>query len=223
MLKSALLVGSTGLVGRACLDQLLAADRYDRITTLGRRAPPVSNPKLTHRFAELAAMPDHVEALQADDIFCALGTTQRKAGSREAFRAVDLDAVAQLASAAARGNATQLLVVSSVGANPAARSFYLQVKGQMEAAVSAVPLASVHVFRPSLLLGHRGERRLGEMIGAIVLRVARPLLRGRYARYRSIAAEDVAAAMVIAAGRERRGRFIYESDEIAALAASAVA
>ncbi|WP_460503201.1 NAD-dependent epimerase/dehydratase family protein, partial [Hymenobacter agri] len=173
-MKTALLAGATGLIGSYLLPLLLASERYDKVIVVGRRAVPTLHPKLVQVTTEL----DQLEAVRlkliADDVFCCLGTTMAQAGSKEAFFTVDFRYVVQLAALAAGNFAAQFLVVSSMGADADSRIYYSQVKGEMEAAVRQAPFRAIHIFRPSLLLGERAHPRLGERLGAAVLKLTRP-------------------------------------------------
>lgn len=214
MPKTALVAGATGLVGRTLLEELSRAPAYGTITAVVRKAPRESSP--TVRLVE--ADFDHLEALgpvlAADDVFCCLGTTMRKAKSKEAFRRVDLEYPLVLARAARAQGAQQFLVISSIGAHPEASSFYLRTKGEMEEALGALGFACVIILRPSVLLGPRGELRPGEALGKFLMRLASPLLQGGVRKYRPIQARIVARAMVTLAGMGLYGRHIVESDGI---------
>jgi len=192
------LAGATGLVGEVCT-RLLAADaRVQEVLVLLRRPAVLTHPKLQPLlvdFAQIAAPgPGRVDAA-----ICALGTTMAKAGSKAAFRAVDHDAVVAFASWAKAAGVTRFVLVSSVGADPQARSLYLRVKGEVERSVAALGFASVVALRPGLLLGARRERRMGEAVAQQVLPWIGPLLRGPLARYRAVEVTTVAAAAVRAA------------------------
>jgi len=217
-MATALLAGASGLVGGFLLRELLAATEYDRVVSVGRRRLDFAHPKLVQVTADFTALEKLDPPLAGDDAFCCLGTTIRKAGSREAFRAVDQAAVLAFAWAARRGGARRFFGVSSLGADPASRTFYLQVKGEAEEALGVLGFATLALFRPSLLTGPRPERRLGERVAEAALWLAEPLLIGRLERYRSIEAETVARAMLRCSfGTGARGRLIFESEEIADL------
>jgi uncharacterized protein YbjT (DUF2867 family) len=218
--RAALIAGASGLVGSHCLRLLLADDAYERIVALVRRGLPVSHPKLVQREIDFDLLADLGNVPRAHDVFCCLGTTMQQAGSKDAFRRVDLDYVRELALAAQRQHAAQFLLVSSLGADPASRVFYSRVKGEAEAAVRGIRFDAIHVFRPSLLLGHRAKSRLGERLATPVARAVAPLLAGPLRRYRPISAETVARAMVAAARRAEPGIHVYPSDRIEALACS---
>ncbi len=213
--RIALVAGATGLIGSHCLDRLLGEPAYTRVITLGRRLIERADPKLEQRVVELERLGRAgFEFPQATDVFCCLGTTMKQAGSEAAFRQVDFTFVVSLASLALGTGAKQFLLVSSLGASPTSRIFYSRVKGETEAAVMALPFESRQIFRPSVLLGERRERRAGETLGAAVMRGTAFAMVGPLRKYRPIAAATVAEAMVRVALRSPRGVTIYESDEI---------
>ncbi len=214
MRKTALLAGATGLIGSALLPLLLASDRYAKVIVVGRRPVSISHPKLVQVVTELGQLEAECLRLIADDVYCCLGTTIRQAGSREAFYEVDFLYVVQLAALTAANFAAQFLVVSSLGADTNSRFYYSRVKGEMEAAVRQTPFRAIHIFRPSLLLGERPTSRLGERLGAAVLALARPLLRGGWAKYRPVAAATVAQAMLRAAEDDGGGLRIHSSEAL---------
>jgi uncharacterized protein YbjT (DUF2867 family) len=201
-------------VGGHVLTLLLDDPAYARVAVLGRRPTGFSHPKLTEHVAPLDHMADHAGAFAVDDVFCCLGTTLRTAGSREAFSAVDLDAVALGARLAAQQGATRYLVVTSAGAGVRSPFFYSRVKRQAEEVVTALPFRSTVILRPSQLLGERGERRPVEAVAQRVMAVLGPAFVGPLRRYRAIDAAVVARAMVRLAKQAPRGVRVVESDEI---------
>lgn len=209
MTRTALLAGTTGLIGSRLLPLLLASPRYTRVKALARRPLALRHEKLETILTDLADPTRLGGALIADDVFCCLGTTIKKAGSQAAFVAVDEEMVVALAQAARTRGAKQFLVVSSVGADPKASSFYLRVKGQMEARVQALGYPSVQVLRPSLLLGAREESRPGERLAQGLTPLLAPLMRGPLAKYRSVRGEDVAAALLRIASRDSSGTEVH--------------
>ena len=195
--RTALLAGATGLIGRALLAQLLAAADCKRVTVLVRRAASdiAAHPKLALRKVDFAKLPAPFPAV--DDVYIALGTTIKTAGSQEAFRQVDFDYVVGVAKAARAAGATRLAVVSALGANARSHVFYNRVKGEMQDAVGALGFESVVIAQPSLLLGDRAAIgqpvRSGEAWAARLLGPAMALVpRG----VRPIAATKVAAALL---------------------------
>lgn len=219
-MRTALVAGASGLVGRHLLGSLLTAPEYDRVIVLVRRSLNLPHPKLVEVVGSFQALDRLPGALRGDDAFSALGTTRRQAGSRAAFRAVDHGAVLAFAWAAQRGGARRFYFVSALGADPAAWWFYPRVKGETEQALQVLGFDALGLFRPSLLLGTRAEPRRGERAVGTLLRLVAPLLVGRWRRYRPVSAAGVARAMVRVAGDRRfRGVRVLESDEIESLGA----
>lgn len=216
--KTALLLGASGLVGRSCLDALLAEPAYSSVISVGRRALPLAHPKLVQKVIELDALAS-LTLPQIDDVFCALGTTIRTAGSQEAFRRVDLEFPLAAARQSLKFGAKQFVLVSSVGADPKSKNFYLRTKGEVEQALTSLPFQAVHIFRPSLLLGQRAESRSGESFAIVAAKVFQFLCVGPLRKYHPVSASKVGRAMVAAATSNGNGRFIYEYNRIIELAA----
>lgn len=214
MKKTALLAGATGLVGSALLGLLLASDRYAKVIVVGRQPVAHSHPKLTQVVVELDQLETARLRLIADDVYCCLGTTQQQAGSKEAFYAVDFLYVVKLAALTAANFAAQFLVVSALDADIDSRFYYYRIKGEMEAAVRQTLFRAIHIFRPFLLVGVRPKPRLGERIGTVLLSLATPLLRGRWRKYRAVAATAVAQAMLRAAEEDGGGIRVHSSEEL---------
>jgi uncharacterized protein YbjT (DUF2867 family) len=212
----ALLAGATGLVGRALLSRLLGAERGQRVVVVARAPlPPTQarDPRLLVLIGDMAALAGAGTAI--GDVYIAVGTTIKVAGSEAAFRAVDLDLVVAIARAARAAGASRLGVVSALGADRRSRVFYNRVKGEMEDAVGALGYASVVIARPSLLLGDRtalGQPpRRAEVLAA---RVLGPLLPLVPARVRPVAAETVAAALIAAVEAAPPGTTVLSSAEL---------
>ena len=163
-MRTALIVGGSGLVGRFCLQALLEDPAYGSVISLARRELPIpANPKRVQKvlpFETLAAL----DLPPMDDVFCALGTTIRKAGSQQAFRCVDYDLPLAVADHALKFGARQFVLVSSIGADARSKNFYLRTKGELEDMLRRLPFKALHIFRPSFLIGKREESRLGESI-----------------------------------------------------------
>jgi uncharacterized protein YbjT (DUF2867 family) len=209
--RNALVAGASGLVGGLLLDALLESPLYREVCSLGRRPLPKQHPKLTQRTVDFARLEG--EALPpADDAFCCLGTTIKKAGSQEAFRAVDHDAVLAFAKAARKAGARRFLLVSALGANPRSRVFYNRVKGETEEDLKGLGFESLIILRPSLLLGERAESRPGERVAVVVTQVLGPLLRPFSGR--PIEARTVARAMLALARDAAGGVRVAQSGEL---------
>lgn len=215
-MTSALLAGATGLVGGELLRGLLADAAYSKVHVLVRRPLDLSDPKLQVHVVDFAAA---LDVPKVDHVFIALGTTRRKAGSEQGFRAVDYDAVLAVASAAQKSGASALFAVSSLGASAKSSVFYNRVKGEAEKALRALGFARSVMFRPSVLDGARGESRPGERVGLAVGKALSFAMVGGARRYRPIHAATVAKAMLRVAAESGGGHHVVESDEIARLGA----
>jgi uncharacterized protein YbjT (DUF2867 family) len=207
--KIALVAGVTGLVGGYLLRSLLDAPDYTRVYALTRRPFGKEHPRLANRVVVFDRMAEQLKGLVAQDAFCCIGTTIADAGSQEAFREADVDAVLLFARAARAAQATRFVVVSSVGASSKSKKFYLRTKGEMEEAVSDLGFVSVDILQPSLLLGPRKALRPLEITGRIFAPLINPFLTGPREAYRAISAETVGKAMLGAARRGARGVYRY--------------
>ena len=200
------MAGATGLVGREILAALLTDKRYAAVHCVGRRTLTVKHPKLFGHvldFKNLSAVPglDHV-----DDVFIALGSTIKVAGSQAVFRAVDFQAVVALARAGKAAGASKLGVVSAMGANADSGVFYNRVKGEMEQALAQLGYQALIIARPSMLAGNREALaqapRPSEKLGLALMTLFKPLIP---ANYRAIAATQVARALLSAVTSTQRG------------------
>jgi len=219
--RTAIIAGATGLVGSLCLKQLLDDPAYARVTAILRRPSGRSHPKLTETIIDFDNL-SSLAPIAADDAFCALGTTNTKAGSQETYRKIDLGYSKAFAEFALAGGAKQFALVSSVGANARSRTFYLRTKGEIEDAVAALPFPSVHIFQPSFLMGARQEQRAGEGAGLALAKLLQFAFVGGFSKYRPILAATVAAAMIAAAKNAEPGRHNYLFHDMQVLTASAV-
>jgi len=213
--RRVLLVGATGLVGT----KVMEASRelpWLKLVALSRREAPM--PRGVHMemiVADTSGWPTAIAAFAPDAVICALGTTMRKAGSEEAFRAVDHDLVLMVAQAAKDAAVQNFVLVSSVGADAHAKPFYLRVKGEVEAAVTKLKLRRLDILRPGLLRGARGgERRPLERLGIVASPLADLLMHGDKRRFRSISAATVAQAAIQCAREKAQGRYQYDNDSI---------
>jgi uncharacterized protein YbjT (DUF2867 family) len=207
--RIALVAGANGLVGGCLVQALLEAPDYSRVFALTRRPYGREHPKLANRIVVFARMAEQLKGMVAHDAFCCIGTTIAAAGSQEAFREADGDAVLLFAQAARAAGATRLVVVSSVRASLDSKNFYLRTKGEMEDAVARVGFPSLDILQPSLLLGPRKESRPMEALGRLFAPLLNPFLTGSREGLKAIPAETVARAMVGAARRGARGIYRY--------------
>lgn len=200
------LAGASGLIGSHLLPLLLSSG--NPTVALVRRPLNQTDPSLEERPFDAPAFVDGA------NVFVTLGTTIKKAGSEAAFRKVDFDLPLALARESVKAGARQFLIVTSVDSDPKARNFYLRVKGELEQEIDALSFQSVHVFRPSFLVGDRAESRPGETIGVGFARALSPILLAGLRKYKPIRASIVAAAMARAAQEAKPGRHIYHYDDM---------
>jgi uncharacterized protein YbjT (DUF2867 family) len=210
---TATLVGATGLIGGYLLQQLLNDPYFDTARILIRRPIDITHPKLEKKIVDFNDNDSLLVALSNSDVvFCSIGTTQKKVkGDKEAYRKIDFDIPLKLARFCKMTGCEKFILVSSVGANSKSNNFYIKLKGEVEDAVKAIGLSSVHIMKPSFLLGDRKEFRLGEAIGKPLMQIfsfAIPT------KFKAIQAKDVAKAMVAITKKNEDGVFIYEYDEI---------
>ena len=212
------MAGATGLVGQAALAALLTDKRYRAVHSLGRQPVAVHHPKLVSHvvdFNHLTSIPglDHV-----DDVLIALGTTIKAAGSQQAFKAIDFEAILAVAVISKRLGATKLGVVSAMGADAASRIFYNRVKGEMEEALGRLGYSALIIARPSLLTGDRSAlgqaARPAEKWGMLAMRLFQPLIP---ANYQAIGADKVAIALLRAVQDQTRGTRVLLSGEMQAI------
>lgn len=216
--KSAVLFGASGLIGNCCLRRLLVHQAYDRVISIGRKPLAASHPKLIHYEVDMSH-PDHYRHLmRGEDLFIALGTTMKKAGSKEAFYAVDHDLMFNIAKSGSLQNMNQLVLVSSIGADSRSWVYYLKVKGELEEDVRRLPFWGVHIMRPSVLLGAREEQRPAEKLAGQLSKGLQYFSGSILGDIAPVAADDVAKAMVQAAQGLKPGVHIHHGSEIAQLA-----
>ena len=216
--RTALVAGASGLVGGQVLRLLLEDPTYSRVTVLARRGLPVSHKKLEQRIVSFDRLAQIADFPRVHDVFCCLGTTMKQAGSPDAFRKVDYTYVVELARVAVRHRASQFLVVTAVGADPASRILYSRVKGETEEALRRLQFESVQIFRPSLIVGSRAQVRPVERVAWLLGLLVAWAFVGPLSRYRPIKAEAIARAMVRVAREAPRGAHVYQSDHIRRLA-----
>ncbi len=212
--RNALIAGATGLVGKSLLNQLLADDQFDKVVIITRKLIDIKHPKLIQKLIDF----DSVESLKPDfpidDVYCALGTTIKTAGSQDAFYKVDFTYVVNMGKWCEANGVKRFLIVSAMGANPKSGMFYNRVKGEMETAVSQLNIPQIQIFRPSLLMGDRAEKRGGEKFAQVVMGGLGFLFAGPLLKYKGIHADVVAKAMIKAAKQDKEGFTIYESGEM---------
>ena len=209
--------GGTGLVGKQVVAELAGLDVTE--THMLSRNSAVTPPLgIKQHIAPTENWPDIVRKLKPETAICTLGTTMKMAGSKSAFRAVDHDLILAFATAAREAGAQQFICVSSVGALVGSPNFYLNTKGEVEAALTAIDFDRLDILRPGLLTGgKRTESRLGESLASLISPISDLLMLGPLSKYRSTPSDRVARAIVTLALGGGYGRFIHENYSISAL------
>lgn len=215
--RTALIAGATGLIGAACLNELLRNPLYNKVISISRRTTGIQHEKLEEVVIDFAQL-STAKMGPVDDLYCCLGSTIKKAGSQEKFKEIDYSFPLELARLSIQHGSQRMMLVSAVGANAQSRVFYNRVKGELERDLQMLPIPELHIFQPSLLLGDRSEFRLGERMGEWVMKVFQPFFKGAYAKYHAVEGETVARAMVGAALFSKKGVFVHQFRAIQELA-----
>ncbi|MDD2793396.1 MAG: NAD(P)H-binding protein [Sediminibacterium sp.] len=209
--RKALLLGATGLTGSLLLDRLLESELYSSVTIYVRKATGRSHPKLIEECIDFDTIQTAVEA---DDVFCCLGTTIKTAKTREAFSKVDLHYPVKIARLQLDAGSKRFLAISSMGANPHSMVFYSRTKGLMEEALQRMDYPSLYIFRPSFIVGNRTEKRAGEKMAIRITDWINPLLAGPLRNYASVKATAIADAMLHYATQGQSGNHCILSGTI---------
>jgi uncharacterized protein YbjT (DUF2867 family) len=213
--RKAIIVGATGLIGSSCLQYLFHDPTYSEVIAIVRRPLLKNHRKLKEVITDFSNLDKTLSTVTANDVFCCLGTTIKKAGSQEAFKKVDFSLVLEVANLMRKQGAEKFIVISAIGANRSSKVFYNRIKGEMEEALKGLGYPCLRIIRPSLLLGHREEFRLGEKIGILMSPFWKLLLIGSLKKYRPVEADAVARFMVKVAHNEPiAGVPVYESNQI---------
>lgn len=211
-MKKVLLVGATGLVGGHVLERLRADPRCGQVVALTRRPLPGNDARVRNVVADFEHLPEAAAPWQVDAVVCALGSTMRQAGSRDAFRRIDHDYPLQIAARARSHGAGAFALNSAMGAHARSRIFYSRVKGELERDLQALGYPSLTLVRPGLIGGERAQRRAGEHLALQLMGALRPLLPRRW---RIDPAQNIAAALVEAALAPRPGVHVVDSAQLA--------
>ena len=213
---TATLVGATGLIGSYLLQELLNDPYFDTVRILIRRPLDVTHPKLEKKIIDFNDSDSLLVALSNSDVvFCSIGSTMKKVkGDKEAYRKIDFDIPVKLARFCKMTGCEKFILVSSLGANSKSVNFYQKLKGETDEAVKGSGVKTIHIMRPSILLGPRNESRLGEDIGKAVMTTLSFLIP---LKYKPTKAKDVAKAMLVLAKKNDEGYFIHENKEIRSL------
>jgi len=213
-MKTALIIGSTGLIGSQLLALILESPHYEKVITFVKRDSGIHHPKLKQHLIDFDKPESYKELVVGDDFYCTIGTTIKKAENQDAFRRVDFEYPRQFATFALQNKVQQFLIISSIGADAKSGNFYLKTKGEIQNFLEDCNFKSVSVLQPSLLLGNRTEFRLGEKIGAFFMKTFSFVFLGTSKKYKPIQSESVAKAMLTLGQKNNLGFKVYESDAI---------
>lgn len=214
MTKRAVIVGASGLIGSKLLDILLAQPEYAEVLIIGRKKTKIKNTKIIQLVVEFEHLEHYAPSITGDVIFCCLGTTKGVTPDLNEYRKIDHDYPLQLAEIALKNGIGQYHLVSSLGANSESSNFYTKMKGDTEDDIKKAGLKSLHIYEPSILIGHRKKPRPLERIAIVVMQIVSPLLIGGLKKYRAIKAIDVAKAMYKQSLKNTPGVYTYTSDII---------
>jgi uncharacterized protein YbjT (DUF2867 family) len=211
--RIALVFGATGLVGNLLLEELVNSGKYSLIKIFVRQSAGITSDGIEEVITDFTNPLNFSSKLSGDDLYICLGTTIKKAGSVANMEKIDRDLPVLIAKQAKANGISRIAVVSSIGADPASKNYYLRIKGEMEAGILKSGIDKIVIAKPSMLLGDRKERRVGEIAGKIVMKTVSPLLAGKLLKFRAIHGRDVARAMIVLLNRDTDKK-IFESDEL---------
>ena len=215
-MKTALVFGSSGLIGGHLLNQLIKNDNYDKIKIFVRSEPEINDPKVEIIKTDFNNLENHKEDIKGDDCFFCIGTTKQNSPDKSEYRRVELEVPKQVAQIAKSNLVNSFVFVSSGYADPKSSGDYLKFKGEVEEELKRLNFPKLGIMRPSFLLGDRKEKRVGEKIGIFVFKLLSPLFLGPLKKMKPIHSATVAKAM-IAITQNESSQIIFESNEIAEL------
>ena len=212
-MKTALLFGSSGLIGGHLLKQLINNDNYSEIKLFVRSIPEISNPKIKIIKTDFNNLENHKDDIKGDDCFYCIGTTKQNSPDKNEYRRVELDVPKQIAQIAKSNLVNSFIFVSSGYADPNSSGDYLKFKGLVEEELKKLNFSKLGIMRPSFLIGNRKEKRVGEKIGIFLFKILSPLFLGPLKKMKPIHSEKVAKAMIkISSGDFKQ--YVFESNEI---------
>ena len=212
-MKTALVFGSSGLIGGHLLYQLIENDNYNKIKLFVRSETSINEPKIEIIKTDFNYLENHKEDIKGDDCFLCIGTTKQNSPDKNEYKKVELDIPKKIAQIARANLVNSFIFVSSIYANPKSSGDYVKFKGLVEEELKKLNFSNLGILRPSFLIGSRKENRVGEKIGILTFRLLSPLLLGPLKKMKPINSEKVAKAMIKVAN-ENLGKIIFESDEI---------
>jgi uncharacterized protein YbjT (DUF2867 family) len=215
-MKTALVFGSSGLVGGHLLSQLIENDDYNKLKIFVRSEPEINDPKVEIIKTDFNNLENHKDDIKGDDCFFCIGTTKQNSPDKSEYRRVELEVPKQVAQIAKSNSVNSFVFVSSGYADPKSSGDYLKFKGEVEEELKRLNFPKLGIMRPSFLLGDRKEKRVGEKIGIFVFKLLSPLFLGPLKKMKPIQSETVAKAMISSANKNLE-KNVFESNEIAEL------
>lgn len=216
-MRSAIVLGATGLTGGYLLNILLKDPKYSKVILFSRSSVGFQHDKLEEHLIDLLKLEKYMEAFIADEVFCCIGTTKSKTPDNETYKKIDLGIPVTAAKLCRQNNIEKFLVISALGADANSSVFYNKVKGEMQHQVLEQGISKTYIFQPSLIAGDREEKRFFENLAIKSFKVLNKLMIGSLRKYRSIHPETIAKAMHICA-KNGYSKILIESDEIQEIA-----
>ena len=216
-MKKSIIFGASGFVGSYLLTELLNNEDYDEVIAVVRKKLNIRHPKLKILIGDYHSLTDLKAQLIADDVFITLGSTKKKTPKLEEYYQIDHDYPVLAASLSQQNGATSVFLLTAIGANPKSNVFYVRTKGEVERGITALNFDHTHIFRPSVIMGNRKEKRLVEKIMIKICAVINPLFVGKTNKYRGITAQNIAKSMNNAAKNQTDKVRIYHWKEMNAL------
>tara|TARA_Y100000590_G_C15438474_1_gene907917 strand:- start:35 stop:685 length:651 start_codon:yes stop_codon:yes gene_type:complete len=216
-MKTALIFGSSGLIGSNLLNAILQSNKYDKVKIFVRSMPENNDSKVEIIQTDFTNLEKHNNSIVGDDCFFCIGTTRKDTPDKNEYRRIEYEIPVSVAKIAKSNSVNSFVYVSSIGANPKSSGSYLQNKGQVEEELKNLNFPKLAVIRPSILLGSRKNFRLGERIGIFLMKGLSIFFIGNLKKYKPIKAEHVAKAMV-AIIQKNNDKTIFESDKLEDLA-----
>lgn len=211
--KTAIVLGATGLTGGLLLDQLLKDERYEKVKVFTRRNLSFTHLKLVEFKVDLFRLTEQKNNFTGDEVFCCIGSTQKKTPNKEVYKKVDVGIPTQASGLAKENQINTFIMITALGADLESRFFYNQIKGRAEANVLQQEIEHTYILRPSLISGKRKEKRPFEFLWKQIMKIANFMMLGPLKKYRSISALTIAKAMLVLANSQSNKQII-ESEEI---------
>ncbi|EAR02939.1 NAD(P)H-binding protein [Maribacter sp. HTCC2170] len=195
-LKTAIILGATGLTGSLLLQRLLKDKRYGKIKLFSRSSTGKENAKLEEFIGDVIELENFKNDFEADEVFCCIGTTKAKTPDKDIYKKIDFGIPVQAAELCKKNGIDTLIIISALGANSKSKLFYNRTKGEMEDAVLKMQIPKTHILQPSLISGKREEKRIGELVFKQLMKVANLVMAGPLKKFKSIHPQDIAKTML---------------------------